>query len=115
MGLKVKINIKENTMEIRLSSAILSIGLACGILCAGSVEAAAPDISGLVKTIMAKGKVYGCRKGEIAKGIISIRSFEGRLCQIKAVQAYAWKFCQNEEGFKESKCAKNIPASIKGE
>lgn len=48
-----------------------------------------------------------CRKGNIFKQEISVRSFDGRLCKIDFVGKLAEEICTGFEGYDQSKCHQN--------
>src|SRR5690606_7348159 len=65
-------------------------------------------IAGLAKA----GKQKFCRQGSFFSGVISVRSFEGALCLHPGVAALAMKVCKKDDGFMDSKCAKNAQNAI---
>jgi len=65
------------------------------------------DAYKVLQTVTDKGKSYFCRKGDALKGIYSIRSFNGTLCDnFDGLAALSQYVCTNPEveGFKSSQC-----------
>ena len=69
----------------------------------------------IVKFVAKKGASKMCIKGSFFNGVVSIRSFEGRLCDASAGTAgFALSSCleANTDKFKESGCFKRATAKL---
>jgi len=60
------------------------------------------------------GKGKFCRKASFFSGVVSVRSFEGALCNHPGVAALATKLCKGVDGFDDSGCAKNAKKVLAG-
>lgn len=52
-----------------------------------------------------------CGKGDLANGVVTIRSLDGNLCAIPYLSDKAFEECKGYPGFSESKCADVLRAN----
>lgn len=96
---------------------LLVISSWCGFFADNARAGIIDEISQVYETAKVGGKEYFCRKGDAYKGIFSIRSFEGELCNnSRTLAALAEYVCTNPnvEGFQGSQCDQKAKEKLGG-
>ena len=101
-------------MKLGKSKWVVSFALAGGLLCSSYNVSYADDTDKVIQTESSGDPSILCRKGDASKKIFSLRSFNGNLCKLKHMAAFAVMLCRGKgcasngkDCFNGSSCDKN--------